>query len=145
MTGLLDTSLPPVLIADDDAEAPTMFVRFFRKMRLANPVDVARDGEEATGYLAGVAAGHRRRPVVVLLDLRMPKKTGLEVLEWVRSNPPVADVPVVMLTGSAEMEEVSRCYELGVASYLVKPVGYAALKDVLGEIGLRWALLPTAL
>jgi two-component system response regulator len=76
--------------------------------------------------------------------MRMPKKSGLEVLRFVRRTSLFARLPVVMLTGSAEMEEVSECYELGVESYLVKPVGFAALNDVLLGLELRRAFLPAS-
>jgi CheY-like chemotaxis protein len=134
--------LPPLLVVDDDAEARRIFLRFFSKMRLANPVHFAADGEEALTYLTDVEAGRAAEPVLVLLDMRMPKKSGLEVLRFVRQTGLLAHLPIVMLTGSAEMEEVSECYELGVASYLVKPVGFAALNDVLLGLELRRAFLP---
>jgi CheY-like chemotaxis protein len=141
----LDASLlPPLLVADDDAEARRIFLRFFSKMRLANPVQFAADGEEALTYLADVEARRAAEPVLVLLDMRMPKKSGLEVLRFVRQTGLFAHLPVVMLTGSAEMEEVSECYELGVDSYLVKPVGFAALNDVLVGLELRRAFLPAS-
>ena len=136
--------LPPLLVADDDAEARRIFLRFFSKMRLANPVRFAADGEAALTYLADVEAGRVAEPVLVLLDMRMPKKSGLDVLRHVRRTGSFAHLPVVMLTGSAEMEEVSECYELGVESYLVKPVGFAALNDVLLGLELRRAFLPAS-
>jgi CheY-like chemotaxis protein len=141
----LDTPLlPPLLVADDDAEARRIFVRFFTKMRLANPVQFAADGEAALTYLAEVEAGRAVEPVLLLLDMRMPKKSGLDVLRFVRRTGLFPHLPVVMLTGSAEMEEVSECYELGVDSYLVKPVGFAALNDVLLGLELRRAFLPAS-
>jgi CheY-like chemotaxis protein len=138
------SSLPPLLVVDDDAEARRIFLRFFSKMKLANPVEFAADGEAALTYLADVEAGRAAEPVLVLLDMRMPKKSGLDVLRFVRGTDVLAHLPVVMLTGSAEMDEVSECYELGVESYLVKPVGFAALNDVLLGLELRRAFLPAS-
>ena len=136
--------LPPLLVADDDAEARRIFLRFFKKMRLANPVQFAADGEEALAYLADVEGGRVVEPVLILLDMRMPKKSGLDVLRFVRRTGVLAHLPVVMLTGSAEMEEMTECYALGVDSYLIKPVGFAALSDVLLGLDLQRAFLPAS-
>jgi CheY-like chemotaxis protein len=136
--------LPPLLVVDDDEEARRIFLRFFKKMRLANPVQFAADGEEALAYLADVEAGRMAEPVLILLDMRMPKKSGLDVLRFIRRTGVLAHLPVVMLTGSAEMEEMTECYALGVDSYLIKPVGFAALSDVLLGLELRRAFLPAS-
>lgn len=134
--------LPPILIAEDSAEARTIFERLFRKLRVDNPIQFADDGQAAIDYLAAVLAGEQTAPVLVLLDLNMPRKTGLDVLRWLRIQCALPGTPVVILTGSAEMREVRECHELGVASYLVKPVGFGALNDVLRGLELRWALFP---
>ena len=138
------TFLPPLLVVDDEVEARRIFLRFFQKMRLANPVQFAADGEEALVYLADVEARRAAEPVLILLDMKMPKKSGLDVLRFVRRTGLLAHLPVVMLTGSAEMEEMTECYELGVVSYLIKPVGFAALSDVLLGLELRRAFLPAS-
>jgi CheY-like chemotaxis protein len=137
-------ALPPLLVAEDSADARAVFVRLLGKLRIANPVEFAHDGQMAIDYLAGVIAGERAAPVVVLLDLNMPRKSGLDVLRWVRDEGKFPATPIVILTGSAEMHEVRECHELGVASYLVKPVGFAALSDVLRTLDLRWAMLSTS-
>ena len=135
--------LPPILVAEDNADARAMFVRLIRKLRVLNPVDFAEDGQVAVDYLATVVSGERPAPVVVLLDLNMPRRSGLEVLRWLRKDGALPATPVVILTGSAEMHEVRECHDLGVASYLVKPVGFTALSDVLRGLDLGWALFPT--
>lgn len=140
--GRLDR-LPPILVAEDNADARVMFARLVRKLRVLNPVDFAEDGRAAIDYLAAVLSGERTAPVVVLLDLNMPRASGLEVLRWLRGESRLAATPVVVLTGSAEMDEVRECHELGVASYLVKPVGFTAFSDVLRGLDLRWALFPS--
>lgn len=133
--------LAPLLVADDEEDVLGLFPRFLQKLRLANPLELARDGEEALAYLAKVARGEAPRPVLVLLDLQMPRRTGLDVLRAIRGSDELRDLPVVILTGSAAMHEVEECHTLGVESYLVKPVGFAALSDVLRGLDCRWALL----
>lgn len=134
--------LPPILVVEDSPEARAMFARLVQKLRVVNPVDFAEDGQAAIDYLSSVLTGERAAPVVVLLDLNMPRKSGLEVLRWLRTEAGLPGFPVVILTGSAEMEAVRECHDLGVASYLVKPVGFTALSDVLRGLDLRWALFP---
>lgn len=137
-------ALAPILIVEDNPEARTIFERSFAKLRVGNPIQFAEDGQVALDYLAAVLAGEQIAPVLVLLDLNMPRKSGLDVLRWLRAQGALPGTPVVILTGSAEMREVRECHELGVASYLVKPVGFGALSDVLRSLGLRWALFPMA-
>lgn len=134
-------ALPPIIVADDEEDVLRLFPRFLAKLRLMNPLVLARDGEEVLSYLDGVVRSEALRPALVLLDLHMPRKSGLEVLRAIRSDPDLEDLPVVVLTGSSSMEEVQECHALGVASYLVKPVGFAALNDVLREVATSWALL----
>lgn len=137
-------AVPPILVAEDDPEARRMFARLLAKAGVVNPVEFAADGQAAIGHLAGVADGSLPTPVLILLDLNMPRRSGLDVLRWLRQRGILPLTPVVILTGSAEMDEVRECHDLGVASYLVKPVGFAALSDVLRGLELRWALLPPA-
>lgn len=134
--------LPPVLVAEDDRQAREVFVRLLAKLRITNPVRFARDGQEAIDYLTAVRAGSEAAPVLIVLDLHMPRRSGLEVLRWLRERSTFRWIPVVMLTGSAEMSAVTESHELGVASYLVKPVGFGALSDVIRRLDLRWGLLP---
>lgn len=130
-----------MLVAEDDEDARLIFVRLFEKIGLTNPVLLAADGEEAIELLAGAGQNGVPAPVLALLDLRMPKASGLEVLEHIRSVPALAELAVVMLTGSPDMSDIKRCYDLGAASYLVKPVGFAALNGVIRDLGLSWAFL----
>lgn len=128
-----------VLVADDDEIARELVVRYFAKLNLRNRVVLACDGDEAVRILSAEGL----RPVLVLLDQEMPGRSGLEVLRWLRDDARVAAVPVVMLTGSAALHEVDEAYALGVSCYLVKPVGFAALEDVLRQLSLPWALVPS--
>lgn len=139
MAELNAASLPwPVVVVDDDELARALVVQHLRKLKLLNRVVEAVDGDAACTVLSGLADP----PVLVLLDLEMPGRSGLEVLSWLRSHPLLGRVPVVMLTGSAELDQVDAAYELGIASYLVKPVGFGALQDVVRQLDLPWALLP---
>lgn len=127
-----------VVVIDDDELARVLVARYLAKLGLRNPVVQAADGDEGVRLLSD----ERLRPVLVLLDIRMPGRSGLEVLRWIRSTPRLDGTPVIMLTGSAELDEVDEAYELGLSSYLVKPVGFAALADVLRQADLPWAILP---
>lgn len=128
-----------VIVADDDEAARLMVVRFFQKLGLTNRVLHASDGDDAVRVLGDESLA----PVLLLLDLHMPRRSGLEVLTWLRQHDRLAALPVVMLTASAELDEVNQAYDLGISSYLVKPVGYAGLLDVLRQTSLPWAILPS--
>jgi len=134
------SGLPPILVADDDVATVTFLSRFLTRLGLANPVVTVTDGTEARARLEHLAS-IGEPPAVVLLDVHMPGASGLEILEWMRGHPVHAGVAVVMLTGSAELDEVNRAYDLGIASYLVKPVGFDALADVLRALDRPWAIL----
>lgn len=128
----------PVVVVDDDEMARMLIIQHLRMLHLRNPVVEAVDGNQACELLGGLAV----RPVLVLLDLEMPGRSGLEVLHWLRGQESLADLPVVMLTGSAEIDEIDAAYALGITSYLVKPVGFSALNNVLRQVGLPWAMVP---
>jgi CheY-like chemotaxis protein len=105
---------------------------------------VARDGAEALDYLYGRGrfAGHANGlPVVVLLDLKMPKMDGLEVLKHMRNDPAIKHVPVVMVTSSREEQDLIRSYELGVNAYVVKPVDFQKFVESIKQIGMFWAVI----
>jgi CheY-like chemotaxis protein len=135
--------LPPVLVAEDDPQTRTVFSRLLGKLGIVNPVRFAADGQQAIDYLAEAAARGEAGPVLIVLDLNMPRRTGLDVLRWLRDGERFREVPVIMLTGSSELADVTESHDLGVASYLVKPVGFGALSDVIRRLELRWALLPS--
>ena len=133
-----DLGAGAVLVADDDAVARELVVRYLRKLNLRNRVVLAPDGAAAISALGAMTAA----PPLVLLDLEMPQQSGLDVLRWLRARPDLAQVPVVMLTASATLDDIDEAYRLGIASYLVKPVGFAALQDVVRALTLPWVLLP---
>ena len=125
-----------LLVEDSEADAE-LTTRALRKGRVVNTLHVARDGQEAIDFLAGAT----ELPKVVLLDLKLPKKSGIEVLEWIRNQPRSKVLPVVMLTSSREEPDIARCYALGVNSYIVKPVEFGAFAKAVVDIGLYWMLL----
>lgn len=115
--------------------------RAFNKRRLANPLRVAHDGEEAMAAIDDWEAGREALPAVVLLDLKLPKVDGLDVLARIKSHPRFKVVPVIVLTTSAEDGDVQRAYQLGANSYIVKPVSFDKFLDVATQIELYWGVL----
>lgn len=134
-----------ILLVEDSPEDVEMTTRALKKHNLANRLFVARDGAEALDFLfcEGAHAGRRSedRPKVVLLDLKLPKVDGLEVLRRVKSDPRTRTLPVVVLTSSREDQDVVRSYELGVNSYIVKPVDFERFVQAVSDLGLYWLLL----
>jgi two-component system, response regulator len=133
----------PILLVEDSALDAELTIASLAKY-VANPVDVARDGAEALDYLfrRGAFAGRSTgAPVLVMLDLKMPKVDGLEVLRTIKADPTLKQLPVVVLTSSREQRDVIRSYELGVNAYVVKPVEFEKFVDAVKQLGLFWLLL----
>ncbi len=134
-----------ILLVEDDPNDVILIRRGFAKANLANPLEVVGDGEAAVAYLAGAEPYVDRQrhpvPVLVLLDLKLPRRSGLEVLEWMRSRPDLRRLPVVVLTSSREGNDINRAYDLGVNSYLIKPVGFDALLEMVKALNLYWMIL----
>jgi two-component system response regulator len=135
-----DGSNAEVLLVEDNPDDVELTLRALKRARLVNPVRVARDGAEALEILfrAGPAP---TLPRVVLLDLKLPRVNGLEVLERIRKEESTRALPVVVLTSSREEPDVKRAYELGANSYIVKPVEFERFVAAVGEIGLYWLVL----
>jgi CheY-like chemotaxis protein len=135
----MSSSMPILLVEDNDADAE-LALRAFRRRKISNPVHVVRDGEEALDYVErrGAFAENAPVPSVILLDLRIPKVDGLEVLRHLKQHPIYRNIPVVVLTTSAEDRDVRRSYELGAASYIVKPVEFEKFQEVVERIDLYW-------
>jgi CheY-like chemotaxis protein len=134
----------PVLVADDDPIAVQLILASLDRLRLCNPRIVVGDGDEAVAELSHCLVDESARtdpPALVLLDGRMPGRSGLEVMTWMREQPALADVPVVVLTADSDVESIQGAYANGATAYLVKPVGYEALGDVLRGLDLHWMLL----
>src|SRR5207247_353014 len=120
-----------ILLVEDDPNDVLLMQRAFRKANLTNPLHVARDGQEAIEYLAhqGNFADVRRYPppTLMLLDLKMPRKNGFETLEWLRQQPGLKRMVVIVLSSSSELADINRAYDLGANSYLVKPADFQRL------------------
>lgn len=130
----------PILLIEDNPMDVDLTKRAFARKRLANPLEIARDGEEALAYLARWQAGIPL-PVLILLDLKLPKVDGLEVLRQIRIHPEFNISPVVILTTSAETDDIRAAYRLGANSYIVKPVDFEKFIEVAEQIELYWAVL----
>ena len=133
----------PILLVEDSALDVELTIASLAKF-VANPVDVARDGAEALDYLfrRGAFAGRSTEtPVLVMLDLKMPKVDGLEVLRTIKADPTLKQIPVVVLTSSREQRDVIQSYKLGVNAYVVKPVEFEKFVDAVKQLGLFWLLL----
>ena len=135
----------PLLIVEDNSDDRILLQRAFRRARLANPVHMVTDGEEAVAYLLGEGRFADREanpfPVLVLLDLKLPRRSGLEVLKWMREHPTLRRLPVVVLTSSKEQSDINVAYDLGANSYLTKPVEFGALIELVSTLNLFWLLL----
>lgn len=134
-----------LLIVEDNPQDLELALRALRQAKLANHVQVARDGAEALEFLfcEGVYANRRvaAAPKVVLLDLKLPKVDGLEVLKRLKGDPRTRTIPVVVVTSSKEQRDVVESYQLGVNSYIVKPVNFERFSAAVRDLGLYWLLL----
>jgi CheY-like chemotaxis protein len=136
--------LKPILLVEDDKRDLELTLVALERSQLANEVIVVRDGAQALDYLMreGDFAGRQEgNPAVILLDLKLPKVNGLEVLQKVRSTQRLRSIPVVMLTSSQEESDVVRSYELGVNAYVVKPVEFKQFVAAIADLGVFWAVL----
>lgn len=138
------TELGRILLAEDDPKDVELTLTALAEYNLANQVAVVRDGEEALDYVfrrgrfASQPEGH---PVVILLDLKMPKVDGLQVLRALKSDERTRTIPVVVLTSSRESSDLEACYRLGVNAFVVKPVHFGEFVEAVKEVGTFWALL----
>jgi CheY-like chemotaxis protein len=131
-----------ILLVEDNSQDAELTLRALRQAKIANHIHVARDGAEALEILFGDASrGPEVAPKVILLDLKLPKVDGLEVLKRVKSDPLTKLIPVVVLTSSREQNDIVESYRLGVNSYIVKPVDFERFADAVQKAGLYWLLL----
>lgn len=134
-----------VLLVEDSPEDAELTLRALRKRNVVNKLRHVEDGEEALDFL--FARGRyadrdiNHRPRVVLLDLKLPKLSGLEVLRALRADPRTHSIPVVVITSSRESRDLAEAYELGVNSYVVKPVDFDQFSEAVGDIGMYWLLV----
>lgn len=134
-----------ILIVEDNPDDAELAIRALRKSHLANNVTHLIDGAEAIDFLFGTGPyAHRdinNVPKVILLDLKMPKVNGLEVLQRIKSEPLTKTIPVVILTSSAEDPDIKNSYELGANSYIVKPVEFNNFAKIISELGMYWLVI----
>ena len=136
----MNKNLSPILIVEDRATDLDLTKRALAKRRLLNPIQEARDGEQALNYIKRWEAGEEL-PVFILLDLGLPKVSGLEVLRQLKTNPTSSSIPVIVLTTSAEDGDIKEAYRLGCNSYIVKPVEFNKFMEVASQIEVYWSLL----
>lgn len=134
-----------ILLIEDNSNDQELTMRALKKRNIANKVQIVNDGEEALEYLFGEGKYAGRDvsaiPKVVLLDLKLPKVSGLDVLKRIKSDPHTKTIPVVVLTSSMEERDRLQSYELGVNSYIVKPVDFDKFVEAVSELGFYWLLL----
>ena len=133
-----------ILVVEDDPRDVELTLTALDEYKLANEVVLARDGKEALDYLycrEQFASRPNENPAVILLDLKLPKVTGLEVLQQIRSDDRLKMVPVVVLTSSHEEKDMMRSYQLGVNAYVVKPVDFHEFVNAVKELGMFWAVI----
>ena len=134
-----------ILLVEDNPNDEELTLRALRKANIANEVSIARDGQEALDFLfaTGKYAGREptTMPAVVLLDLKLPKLDGIEVLQRIRADPHTKLVPVVVLTSSSEDEDMVRSYQSGANSYVRKPIEFSAFANAVTQLGMYWVLI----
>jgi CheY-like chemotaxis protein len=134
-----------ILIVEDSPQDLELALRALRKTRVTNRIHVARDGEEALEFIFCEGPHAERKienvPKVILLDLKLPKVDGLEVLQRIKGDPRTKSIPVVVLTSSQEQNDVVEGYNLGVNSYIVKPVQFEQFSETVQKLGLYWLLI----
>lgn len=133
----------PILLVEDNPDDVELTIRAFKRSNILNDLHVATDGQQAIDYLFGTdAAGHRNPlPAVVLLDLKLPKVSGFEILERLRQEETTSRIPVIILTSSREDQDVTTGYEHGANSYIRKPVEFEQFVKVVQQIGMYWLVL----
>jgi DNA-binding response OmpR family regulator len=130
----------PVVVLEDDRTTAALIAQVLAATQMVNPVEHFSNGKDAFAYLER-APEIGVTPVLLVLDLSLPDASGLDVLRWVRARAELEGVPVVMLSGSGDDEDIERAYEIGIDAYLVKPAGIHGLPDVIRNLGLPYVLL----
>jgi hypothetical protein len=138
----MNDTLRPILIIEDRPTDLDLTKRAFARRRVLNPVEEARDGEAAMAYFERWESGELI-PVCILLDLKLPKISGLEVLRQLKTHPKYSAIPVIILTTSGEDHDIEEAYRLGCNSYIVKPVGFNKFMDVASQVEVYWCALNT--
>ena len=137
----MNPEVPLILLVEDNPDDEALTLRAMRKSGIAYAIDVVRDGAEAIDYLLGEGSAERPQPALVLLDIKLPKVDGLEVLQRIRAEKRTSLLPVVILTTSQEEQDIARGYRLGANSYIHKPVDFVRFADAVRNLGLYWLML----
>lgn len=145
----MNTNQIEIVLVEDNKDDATLAIRALKKHNLANKLIHLKDGEEALEFFFSKSfesLDPMDMPKVLLLDLKMPKVDGIEVLQKLKSNPNTKSIPIVILTSSAEDPDIDRCYALGANSYIVKPVKFDDFTKTVAQLGMYWMVLnrPTA-
>jgi CheY-like chemotaxis protein len=139
------TMAQPILLVEDDENDVMLLQRAFRRSSIPNPLQIVRHGDDAVAYLEGSGEFADREahplPLLMLLDLKLPRRTGLEVLQWVKERAGLKKIPIVVLTSSKNDDDVNRAYDLGANSYLVKPVSFETLLELVKSLESYWLVL----
>jgi CheY-like chemotaxis protein len=139
---MMDLNQYGILLVEDSSTDILLIQRAFKQANVHNPIRIVKDGDEAVAYLSGENSYRDRArfplPALILLDLKLPRRHGLEVLNWLKEQPGIKRIPVVVLTSSREDKDIDRAYDLGVNSYLVKPVKSDALNHLIETINSYW-------
>lgn len=142
------TEFVEILLVEDDPDDVELTKRAFEKARIANPLHVVRDGIEALDFFFGTGAYKHRAyaplPQIILLDINLPGKSALEVLRLIKANKLTRDIPVIVLTASKRDRDMAECRELGVETYIIKPVGFQKFTEVTPSLDLAWTLVKPA-
>ncbi len=134
--------LSTVLLVEDNSDDEELTIRSFKRANLANPIEVARDGQEALDHLFGTESQAARPPPgLVVLDLKLPRVDGLEVLQQIRADPRTRLVPVVILTSSSEERDVINGYDLGANSFVGKPIDFKEFAHAVAQLGIYWLMI----
>jgi len=137
-----------IMLVEDNPDDEELTLRALKQAKIANEITVARDGAEALDFVFGKGSHQgrdlSRMPAVVLLDLKLPKISGLDVLQKLRADPRTVLIPVVVLTSSSEDEDMLRSYRFGANSYVRKPVEFGAFATAVSQLGMYWMLLNEA-
>lgn len=139
------TDQETILLVEDSPQDVLLVQRAFRKAGITNPLQVVKDGDAAVAYLSGRNSygdrTHYPLPALILLDLKLPRKSGAEVLEWIRQQPGLKRMPVVVLTASREYADINKIYDIGVNAYIVKPVAFNDLVEIIKTLNLHWIVM----
>ena len=134
-----------ILLVEDNLSDVRLIQRALHKLDITNPLQVVSNGDDAVAYLAGTEQYYDRNryplPILVLLDLKLPRRSGAEVLMWLRQQPGLKRLPVVMLTASKECSDVNNLFDLGINAYITKPVAFDDLVKIVETLTIHWLIL----